>query len=318
MSMDLSYTEITQKPIPHPYYKESRLLLEKRSICTPKVSVVVPVFNKARIISKVLYSLTNSLRESFELILIDDGSVDASIDAMKSFLSTSSGFDYVLIANSESIYETACDNIGFYFSRGEYLLEIQSDMYINDPGFDLRMIEALNFSSIGTVSGRCGHSWFDLFGKKQKLWSLIRHPGFSKIYLLKTELTVVGLEGALIFKGISNTAVHDGDIFVSDTNNRGPWMIQRKVFFENDGFNSEKFFLGDDEHELNCRLKEKGYKAAYTPVKVHSVANEGSTRIPRSGLNLKIYDYLKNTKLGSIDLRQHLMNIKPSFPKKIL
>jgi glycosyltransferase involved in cell wall biosynthesis len=53
--------------------------------CIPKVSVVIPLYNKESSISRTLNSILNQTVDDFEVIVVNDGSTDNSLDIVKKF-----------------------------------------------------------------------------------------------------------------------------------------------------------------------------------------------------------------------------------------
>ncbi len=51
----------------------------------PKISVIIPVYNKEKYIRQTVESVLNQTFSDFELILIDDGSIDNSLNIIKQF-----------------------------------------------------------------------------------------------------------------------------------------------------------------------------------------------------------------------------------------
>ena len=49
----------------------------------PKVSIIIPVYNAEKYISKCLDSILNQTEKDFEIIIIDDGSQDRSLERCK-------------------------------------------------------------------------------------------------------------------------------------------------------------------------------------------------------------------------------------------
>ncbi|MBS6992860.1 MAG: glycosyltransferase family 2 protein [Alistipes sp.] len=58
---------------------------------SPKISVVVPVYNTERYLPTCIESILNQNYRNFELILIDDGSTDKSADIIHDFKSRGGG-----------------------------------------------------------------------------------------------------------------------------------------------------------------------------------------------------------------------------------
>ena len=84
-----------------------------------KVSVIVPVYNVEKYIKKCVESLINQEYRNFEIILINDGSVDNSgmiIDEM------SLRDDRIKVIHQKNQGVSAARNVGISFSKGEYYI----------------------------------------------------------------------------------------------------------------------------------------------------------------------------------------------------
>lgn len=58
---------------------------------SPKISVIVPVYNTERYLPTCIESILNQNYRNFELILIDDGSTDKSADIIHDFKNRGGG-----------------------------------------------------------------------------------------------------------------------------------------------------------------------------------------------------------------------------------
>jgi len=284
-----SYNELVGLNEPHPFSGKTKVVSKNLNTSSPKISVVVPVYNKSSIICDVLDSICVNIESTFELIILDDCSDDQSLMTIKNFCENRN-IQYILLSNEVPLYETACDNIGFAISRGEYLLEIQSDIYIKDKGFDLRMIDAANLQCISSVSGRCVHSWIDLYSSRWKYFKLLISPFF--LIKLITNKSGEGLIGAKVFDNNISMREAPDEIYTGDTNNRGPWMITMKNYKKIGPLDSDHFFLGGDDHDFNYRAKKEGLVAAYVPLCMVTNPSDGSTRQKRVGRNKEIYNLI--------------------------
>ena len=52
----------------------------------PKVSVIVPVYNSEKYISKCIESILNQTYRDFELLIINDGSIDSSEKIIETYM----------------------------------------------------------------------------------------------------------------------------------------------------------------------------------------------------------------------------------------
>ncbi len=93
-----------------------------------KVSVIVPVYNLSQYIGSTLDSIINQDFKSFELIVIDDGSTDDSLDIIKEKLSKSL-IEYEIIHQENSGVSSA-RNRGIEVAKGEYLVFVDGDDYV--------------------------------------------------------------------------------------------------------------------------------------------------------------------------------------------
>ena len=91
---------------------------------SPKVSVIVPVFNSEDLLGNCLESIENQSLKDIEIICVDDGSSDGSFDILKQFSSKDARFK---IYQQENSGAGSARNRGIEESSGEYILFVDSD-----------------------------------------------------------------------------------------------------------------------------------------------------------------------------------------------
>src|SRR4051794_27194380 len=89
----------------------------------PVVSAIVPVFNRARVIGEAVDSLARQSLRNIEIIVVDDGSTDASAEAAQR-----AGGPLVRVIRHESNRGIpAARNMGLQAARGKYIAWLDSD-----------------------------------------------------------------------------------------------------------------------------------------------------------------------------------------------
>ncbi len=88
----------------------------------PLVSVVLPVYNGARTIRRAVESILAQTYDNFELIIINDGSVDNTLDILTSFSDSR-----IVLLDQENKGKVHSLNRGIVTSRGEFIAMIDAD-----------------------------------------------------------------------------------------------------------------------------------------------------------------------------------------------
>lgn len=93
-----------------------------------KVSVIVPVFNSSQYIGETLDSIINQDFDSFEIIVIDDGSSDNSLDIINEKLNAVNIPNTIIHQENQGV--SSARNKGIEISKGDYLVFVDADDYI--------------------------------------------------------------------------------------------------------------------------------------------------------------------------------------------
>ena len=86
-----------------------------------KFSIIIPVYNAEKYISKSIQSVQNQTYSNYELILIDDCSTDRSVSQIQNFQ------NLTLLENTEKLYAGGSRNRGILAATGDYILFLDAD-----------------------------------------------------------------------------------------------------------------------------------------------------------------------------------------------
>lgn len=97
---------------------------KKADVSYPKVSVIIPAYNRESFIRETVDSVLEQTYPNIELIVVDDGSTDNTLKILKEF-----GKKLVLLQhlNGENKGQSAAINLGIKVSSGEYIAILDSD-----------------------------------------------------------------------------------------------------------------------------------------------------------------------------------------------
>ena len=91
------------------------------------VSVIVPVYNVEKYLSRCIDSILNQTLKNIEIILIDDGSIDESLSICREYEQHN---DNIMVFHQENMGLTAVRRKGLSLAKGEYTIFVDSDDYI--------------------------------------------------------------------------------------------------------------------------------------------------------------------------------------------
>ena len=97
-----------------------------RASNSPKISVIVPTYNRAHRLKEALCSVLTQTYQDFELIVVDDGSIDDTSKMMQTFPS----IKYLTLKENYGV--SIARNIGIAYAKGKYICFLDSDDLWNE------------------------------------------------------------------------------------------------------------------------------------------------------------------------------------------
>jgi glycosyltransferase involved in cell wall biosynthesis len=92
------------------------------------ISVIVPVYNSEVFLEKCLSSLINQRYKNLEIIVINDGSSDRSLEIIEGFANRD---ERVMLVSQENRGQSHARNVGIRKATGDYLIFVDSDDWLD-------------------------------------------------------------------------------------------------------------------------------------------------------------------------------------------
>ena len=144
----------------------------------PLVSVLMPVYNAQKYVAQAIESVLSQTYRHFELVLIDDGSTDGSVDIIRSFHDRR----IVFVENPGNLKIIATLNRGIELCRGKYIARMDAD----DVCMPDRLEKQVRYLEQNPQVALCG-SWVRLTDAGGKITGRVRNaavPELVRISLL--------------------------------------------------------------------------------------------------------------------------------------
>ncbi|MGB1104680.1 MAG: glycosyltransferase family 2 protein [Crocinitomicaceae bacterium] len=90
----------------------------------PLISIIVPVYNTEKYIDETIQSVVDQTYENWELILVDDGSIDHSKDIITEWTKKDNRIHYHYKENGG---QASARNLGIALSKGAYIAFLDAD-----------------------------------------------------------------------------------------------------------------------------------------------------------------------------------------------
>lgn len=218
-----------------------------------ELSIVICNYNTRKILKNTLFSIyKNTKGIAFEIIVVDDGSTDGSVEMIKKYFPK-----IKVIKNIKNLgYSKSC-NIGTKLSKGKYILHLNSDVnFTKNTSMNLIMQFMDEHPNIGICGCKiikndnsldlaCRHavptlrnSFFQMFSL-YKLFPKIKSINYYMTYLPDNQITKVGGLGA--------------------------FMLIRRKLIDEIGYLDDRFFIYCEDTDYCYRTIKAGWDIYYFP-----------------------------------------------------
>ncbi len=175
------------------------------SNCTPKLSVVVPIYNVEDYLPKCLDSLIGQTFEDLEIICVNDGSLDNCLEILKEYEKRDSR---IIVIDKTNGGVSSARNAGMRAAKAEYITFVDPDDYLSTNVYEKCMYAMENknadiviFNSVTEPENKFVFSDF-----KEKVFT-------NKFEAMQDQAVITGFVWNKIFK---RSIIVDNDIWFNE------------------------------------------------------------------------------------------------------
>jgi len=249
---------------------------KNNKVGTPLLSVIVPVYNVENYLSRCIESILNQTYSNLELILVDDGSKDASFEICNEYKDKDLR---VVVEQQANAGSSVARNTGLKIAKGEYIGFVDSDDWIQPTMYEDMITFAIS-KNLSVVE--CGHITSKAIETDIELINQIVRIESQEVALER----IIKADSFAVWRRVYHTDIIKGMTFI-------PGKIHQDVFFtldvvdqiKNMGVVSGKHYIYNIENESVIRsaysLKKLDAKDAV--YYVQNIASKYNTHINRLG-----------------------------------
>ena len=222
----------------------------------PKVSVLIPIYNVEKYLRQCLNSVVNQTLEDIEIICINDGSTDSSLNIISDY---AKAHNNIKIINKKNTGYGHSMNCGLKLAKGEYIGIVESDDFA-----DLNMFKTLYNKAKSCNAEVLKASWFRQIGDNAIFTKLSNLP-YDQIFVPRIEYPQIFSPPIAIWSAIyKREFLLKNDIYFNETPGASyqdvsfvfkVWSCAERVILIKDGFLHYRI----DNPNSSVKSKEKAY-----------------------------------------------------------
>ena len=210
-------------------------LVFNHNLMRPNLSIIIVTYNSSQDIEKCIQSILKYTCMPYEIIVVDNNSIDGTREYLSNDLPNISHIKTIL--NNENRGFSASTNLGIKVSKGDYIVLLNPDTIVTkDWAWHLMQHFDNDTGAVGPVSNYvAGIQKFELY-LKENVKSVNIDQLADKLYVWNQNNSV---ETKLLI---------------------GFCLMLRREIIDRIGMLDENLFLGSDDLEYSFRLRANGFK----------------------------------------------------------
>ena len=235
------------------------------------LSIIIVSYNTKKLTVNCLGSIRRFVKRiSYEVIIVDNGSTDGSVEALKdlrfkqSLALRAKNYDLKIIANKENRGFAAANNQGIKIAQGRYILLLNSDTKLLENAF----YEMVSWMDSNPRVGIATCQLINPDGSVQATGGYF--PTLDRLFLWATFLDDLPVVTEIVgsFHPHTPSFWTRSKFYIKERELdwvTGAFFLIRKEVAKDVGILDEDFFMYVEELEYCLRAKKKGWKVFFVP-----------------------------------------------------
>lgn len=229
-------------------------------INNPKVSILIPLYNSEKYISDTIDSCLDQTYANIEIIIVDDGSKDSSLDIVSKYEKKYRNIKVDIQKNSGA---SATRNRAFELSTGEYIQYLDADDLLHPDKIRLQMEVLKNADERTLVFGRWGTFQKNIENVFWKDTPVNKNYNDSRQFLVDlwgSGMTVVVYSWLMSRKLVEESGGWNEKLSTNDDGEFSARVVVRasKILFIE---NSKGYYRKDNENSLSKQVSRKALQS---------------------------------------------------------
>jgi len=195
------------------------------SIENNKISIIIPVYNQEKFLAETLNSVVNQSYSNWECILVNDGSIDGSVEVINKFVAQDNRFHFI---NSENKGVSHARNLALKQIKGDFIMFLDGDDLIHPEKiqkaiskFEINANLSIIFNNTIYFQDTIENTLYPINIEADLL-------NFNDLLLFWNEKIIIPIHSAIIKKSLL-----DGIEFNTDLTAQEDWLVWLLLFEKN-------------------------------------------------------------------------------------
>jgi poly-beta-1,6-N-acetyl-D-glucosamine synthase len=197
--------------------RHNRRHQKEKSSYQPLVSVLIPAHNEEKVILRCLQSIRNSSYQRFQIVIIDDGSRDATYKLALQYKKEHPDTDITIVRRHKNVGKGQGLNYALqHRAKGELVMTIDADSMLERGTIKNAVSYFEDPSIVGVAANVRIIEEFTVLGILQRFEHMIGYRSKKTYSLTKSEFVIGGVASTYRTKILKEVGFYDTDTFTED------------------------------------------------------------------------------------------------------